>query len=85
MKMIINNLKSKISNKRAMKRMCKDLAEVYANTDYSDYEISVSYDAENKMLIIPKPVMALSFVDEELSDWISVHINNLPVESVLVA
>lgn len=83
--MIINNLKSKISNKRAMKRMCKDLAEVYASTDYSNYEIRVSYDAENKMLIIPKPVMALSFVDEDLSDWISAQISNLPVEGIMVA
>ena len=83
--MIINNLKSKISNKRAMKRMCKDLAEVYASTDYSNYEIRVSYDAENKMLIIPKPVLALSFVDEDLSDWISAQISNLPVEGIMVA
>ena len=83
--MIINNLKSKIMSKRTMKRMYKDLAQVYASTDYSNYEIRVSFDAEQNMLIIPKPVMALSFVDEDLRDWIAEQIDNLPVEGVLVA
>ena len=83
--MKITDVTSKWASKRAMKRMCKDLAQVYASTDYSNYEIRVSFDAEQNVLIIPKPVMALSFVDEDLRDWIAEQIDNLPVEGVLVA
>ncbi len=83
--MIINNLKTKMMGKRALKRFCKDLAEVYANTDYSNYEIRVTYDAEQNVLIVPKPVMALSFVDEDLRDWIAERINELSADGILVA
>lgn len=83
--MILNNLKSKIESKRTMKHLCKALAKAYANTDYSNYEIRVTYDEELNMLIVPLPVMALSFVDEDLSDWIAERINEFSAEGILIA
>ena len=78
---IFDGIKSKI----ARKQMFKDLRKVYKSTDYSNYEIEISYDAENKVLIVPKPVMALSLVDEAVGNWLYEQINNLPVEGFLVA
>ena len=83
--MLINNLASRIMSKRAMKHMCNDLYQVYCNTDYSNYEISVSYDEEKRILFIPKPVMALSIVDKDLHDWLAEQMDNLLIENVMVA
>ncbi len=85
MKIVDMNSNSKRKNQRAMKQMCKDLREVYESTDYSNYEIKITYDAEHNMLIIPKPVMALSIVDEDVHNWLYEQIDNLPLEGVLVA
>ncbi len=76
---------SKYKNHLAKKEICDYLYQVFINTDYSNYEISVSYNPEERTLLIPAPVMALSIVDDELSEWIAEHIGNLPVERVLVA
>ena len=86
MKTIDMTTNSKRKNKRAMKQMCKDLRKVYESTDYSNYEIKIGYDAENNLLIIPKPVMALAFIDEDVNNWIAESIKELPsVEGLLVA
>ena len=83
--MIITSLISKYKNLRAMKEICDDLFQVYSTTDYSNYDISVSYNAEEKTLLIPKPVMALSVVDDELHEWIAEQIDKLTIERILVA
>ena len=83
--MFITNLISKHKNRRAKKELCEYLYQVYINTDYSNYEISVSFNAEERTLLIPAPVMALSIVDDELSEWIAERIENLSAERVLVA
>lgn len=83
--MFITNLISKYKNHLAKKEVCDYLYQVYLNTDYSSYDISIAYNAEERTLIIPAPVMALSIVDDELSEWIAERIDNLPVERVLVA
>ena len=83
--MFITNLISKHKNRRAKKELCEYLYQVYINTDYSNYEISVSYNAEETTLLIRAPVMALSIVDDELSEWIAERIENLSAERVLVA
>ncbi len=77
-------LNSKMS-RRDKRMICKDLEETYRNTDYSNYEIKVAYDPEKKTLIIPKPVYALSIVDEDLHDWINEQVDTLSIEKVLVA
>ena len=83
--MIISNLITKVKNHRATKQLYKDLYAAFCDTDYSNYEIGVAYNAEEKNLFIPKPVMALSLVDEDLMDWICEQIDSYPIESVLVA
>lgn len=83
--MFITNLISKHKNRRAKKELCEYLYQVYINTDYSNYEISVSYNAEERTLLIPAPVMALSIVDEDLRDWIAERINELSADGILVA
>ena len=83
--MIINSIRSAISNKRAAKHLKEELREILNCTDYSHYEISVSYDAENNVLVVPKPVLALSLVDQELGEWLMNMVEQFPINGVVVA
>ena len=78
------NINSRREHKRFMKQFSKELRKAYESTDYSNYEISVSYDTEDNTLIIPMPVMALACVDEEVSKWIYELAEKLSVDGFKV-
>ncbi len=65
------NRTSKKNPERIVKHLYKELKKAYESTDYSNYEIKVTYDAEDNMLIVPLPVLALACVDEEIYNWIN--------------
>lgn len=66
-----------------MEAMEKELWEVLNTTDYSTCELASIYCKENNILIIPKPLMALVLVDEnirkELANEVLQHPNCLIV------
>ena len=72
-------------NKRIGKKMYKELMEIYKHTDYSTYYISVGYDSEENILLIPKPVMALALVDASFQIKLNKAINKHPFCRIMVA
>ena len=73
MKLFANNTMEAMSRKarrNAMNAMMHEAEEILNTFDYSNYEIEVFTDDDAQRIIIPKPVFALSLVDENLRDWI---------------
>ena len=76
---------SKREAKRAMNTMKKELEEILNTFDYSNYEITIYHDEINHVTIIPKPVFALSFVNEPLRNWLENEISQYPEYMLAVA
>lgn len=73
-----------ISKKDAMKKMNEELKHILQTTDYSTYDIEIIFDATKRVAIIPKPVMALCMINEEVREWSITELNKHPGFSVII-
>ena len=53
--------------KKMSKKLVKELEEVLRTTDYTTFQIHVGYDSEENIVIIPKPLLALTLVDKSMT------------------
>lgn len=49
-------------------QMYNELMEVYEATDYARTELNLGVDAETKTIMVPKHVMALLLMDEDVCE-----------------
>ena len=77
-------IKTKKANKKAYKVMEKEINEILRTTDYSTYHIAIYPDALAKRFLVPKPVFALSLVDDNVSAWLTEQLNKRPEYAVVI-
>lgn len=73
------------NKKKVMNMMQKELMEILRTTDYSTYELTIYFDEANRTVIIPKPVMALSMVNEAVRNWSAEEVLKHPGYNIIVA
>jgi len=66
-------------------QMYSELMEVYESTDYTKAELNLSVDSESKTIIIPKHVMALLLMDEDVCEQFICGMQNYPGYNIAVA
>ena len=69
---------SRKARRNAMKTMQHEVEEILNTFDFSNYKIEVFTDDDAHRIIIPKPVFALSLVDEDLRNWVNSLIDQTP-------
>lgn len=71
-------VRSKRMNDHVKNIMREEIEEILNTMDFTNYEINVHYDEDTDTTIIPKPVFALTFVNEEVREWVFGIINMNP-------
>ena len=69
---------TKKESKRAFRTMEKEIKHILKTFDYTNYEMSIYYDEDTNTMIIPKPVFAQTFVNEQLLNTVIGQINIHP-------
>ena len=65
-------------------QMYSELMEVYEATDYTKAELNLGVDAETKTIIIPKHVMALFLMEEDVREQFIYGMQNYPDYNIRV-
>ena len=87
MKMRTNNKMMTLTNKeskKAFRTMEKEIKHILKTFDYTNYEMSIYIDEDTNTMIIPKPVFAQTFVNEQLLNAVIGQINIHPNYTVML-
>ncbi len=77
-------IKARKNGKKARELLMQELIQILHTMDYSNSELSTWFDEENNKLIVPKPVLALTLIDDEITDWLNAQCIHYPVNIVEV-
>ena len=74
----------RMNEMEAIEVMEKELWEVLNTTDYSTYELVSLYCEDTNRIIVPKPLMAIAVVDEDIREELTNEILKHPNCTIMV-